>query len=112
MSINLGVFTMIAGYEDFKENREEARLVFRAAIARQTLDTSDRGRSVRMALRNMYVASCDFNARDAWALAYQQQRVRDRNMRDMVQRSLLGSLPGMLAALTSPRKIDELLGRT
>lgn len=108
-------------YEEFCEARAE----FRKHLMRQSMDQSNRGCSVDGALQlysMMYGHERKFTREEVragvresmfrfmWESAYQQQRKRDAEQRKMMH-SLLGNvLPGMIASIVNPRKLDQLLG--
>lgn len=103
-------------YDEFKEAREELRLDLRAHIARQSTDQTSRGCSVSGAYaiyRNMIGHALPYverYARFMWQEAYRQQRKRDRANHKFLQTIISTSLPGIVATLTNPCKIDQLLG--
>lgn len=103
-------------YDEFKEAREELRLDLRAHIARQSTDQTSRGCSVSGAYaiyRNMTghtLRHVERYARFMWKEAYRQQRKRDRAHHKFLRTILSASMPDIVATLTNPRKIDQLLG--
>jgi hypothetical protein len=112
---------MINGYLEFREERDEARLRMREHIRSQTIDNSRRGESTRLAIQNIVAAKqsllryyqdslASASIRDAWKIAYRDQRIRDRTIRNVTSVFSTSLMKFALDRLFEPRKIDMLIG--
>jgi len=102
-------------YEEFKEQRDDLRRQLREWIAAKSLDRSDRGAAVRAAHRKYLLARQAINgragqARDTWQSCYSVERYGQASEQRRIRYLTKAQLPGLITALTSPRKIDQLIG--